>query len=530
MPNLLQDSFIPYSTTLQGKTTGSLQEVLAALSSTEEDQVITFSRLQSIQQVSWHTFLTQLAAICLQKANFNPDSTMPTDPADWLEMLRSLTKKDHPQDEPWELLNPEAHQPAFMQPPLQPYDTLKDYKGAYVTPDQMDIYVKTRNHDRKIQFMANPTNTDWLHALINIQTTSGFDGNKLYGISKLPTGLGNRPTVSLVKSQLAGDRFRFDTSRLLQALPYLLDNYPMTLKGIPLIWTIPWGGQASEALTLEELHPFYIEIARRIRLRRDQSNIMANYATAYQRIKFVGGKTGDPWIPTSTDLGANGNPKSYFGPRRFLYDRVIEGLVGEKWNPPIMARFENTAQSSHILLQGTMRGQGKTIGHNERLLPLPDNTDRAQYLKKAEERILEVKRIKSAYRAATVYHAKGGPKKNQTKYYNETAVANINNKLERAIDNTFFQDLKTFFDQPTEEARAETEAEWRQWLKSTAMTMFNQQKGWLPQNAYFQPDNFDIVRAYLQDQLDSRKLRTPESYLQEQTRQLLNRVQRDTGR
>ena len=71
--------------------------------------------------------------------------------------------------------------------------------------------------------------------------------------------------------------------------------------GVALVWTLPWDGTKGEALLPNRLHPYYIEICRRIRLRVDADGDLYGLKTSSKaariEAKSLKGITGDPWIP-----------------------------------------------------------------------------------------------------------------------------------------------------------------------------------------------------------------------------------------
>ena len=207
----------------------SLPEIFEALIA---DTVETFPALRPHQHHAWHAFLVQLAAAAITA---EPSAKRPADEAEWAEALRRLTP-DSPEDEAWHLSNTDLTKPAFMQPPAR----IEDYREAVDTPDELDLLVTARNHSIKRKIARNGRPEDWLFALISIQTMGGHTGRDNYGISRMTSGYGNRPSLSLSPSDKPGRQFTRDLDALLKLrtarVQQLFPKRPV------LLWTLPWHG------------------------------------------------------------------------------------------------------------------------------------------------------------------------------------------------------------------------------------------------------------------------------------------------
>ena len=122
---------------------------------------------------------------------------LPTDTEEWRRIIRALTQKNWPNDEPWRSVVDGITTPAFMQPPARAKEREKDYKNTVATPDELDMLVTSKNHDLKAEVAEQAGADDWIFALITLQTMEGFGGAGNYGISRMNGGLGNRPAFSL---------------------------------------------------------------------------------------------------------------------------------------------------------------------------------------------------------------------------------------------------------------------------------------------------------------------------------------------
>ena len=201
--NILEDPIIRFSTSNGSTVHSSLPAVFAALI---RDEVDAFSALRPHQRHAWHAFLAQLGALAIHRAGLNgpPDSA-----GEWRRILRGLTP-DFPGDEPWHLVVEDITRPAFMQPPARSDDKLKEYKTPVLTPDSLDMLVLSKNHDIKSAVAVQAEADDWIFALITLQTMEGYAGRGNYGISRMPSGYGNRPAFSITPSERHGLHIRRD--------------------------------------------------------------------------------------------------------------------------------------------------------------------------------------------------------------------------------------------------------------------------------------------------------------------------------
>ena len=285
MYNILTDDIIRFGAGGEIKP-ASLPETCAALM---RDEVDSFPALRPHQRHAWHAFTAQLGAMALHRAELVEP---PTDAETWREIIRGLTP-DFPNDEPWRLVVDDITKPAFMQPPAsseekmadykvrrrsrkQPAaseEKIEDYKSVAETPDKLDMLVTSKNHDLKSSVADLGGTGDWLFALISLQTFEGYPGRDNYGISRMNGAFGNRPAFSLTPSTRHGAHARRDIEALLEYRDRLLGVYPMRDDGVCLVWTHVWDGAKAEALTLDGLDPFYIEVCRRIRLRTTSDGV-----------------------------------------------------------------------------------------------------------------------------------------------------------------------------------------------------------------------------------------------------------------
>ncbi len=424
------------------------------------DEVDSFPALRPHQRHPWHAFLVQLGAMAMQRAGVNEP---PDDAADWLRLIRRLTP-DWPDDEPWRLVVADITKPAFMQPPASATDKLSDYKNTVETPDALDMLVTSNNHDIKRSTAWSGNAEDWVFAIVTLQTMEGYSGRDNYGISRMPSGYGNRPAFSISPSVRNGAHIRRDIVALLECRESLLDDYPMADSGIGVVWTLLWDGAKAEALPLSALDPFYIEICRRVRIRHEAGAYTAGCANSKsKRIVDAKGLTGDPWAPTSIRTSPTGTPTAFLGPRRLGYERVVDGLTSADWQRPYLLRplaaEQRTDSAMQLVARGMVRGQGGTEGYHERTIPVRSKVIRTIGSRSgtedlgevASKRIEHIRKAQRILRHAVSAFAAGGATDNIGDEH-RTRANPWANKLDEIVDASFFEDLQEEFevDDPAE--------------------------------------------------------------------------------
>jgi len=348
--NLLEEPLFEVRTE-EGSAELDLCGVLAALSRGEDPELV---RLRPHQAHAWHAFTVQLAAIALDRSG---ETTPWTQPEAWRRALLALT--DGP--EAWCLLVEDLSKPAFMQPPV-PEGKLDRFKTVR-EPDLLDVLQLAKNHDVKRAKLARATTSDWLFALISLQTTDGFGGAGNYGVARMNGGLGSRSDVSVVTAQ---PRFLREVALWARERARLVSEIGYTSDGPALLWLAPWDGV--EALPIESLDPAFIEVCRRVRLVMNDSQLVARTTTskAARIAQERKGATGDLWTPIRRKDGA-GLTMPEGGP---TYSRVHEWLFSGNWdpNPTLLAKGDEPVS---LLVRGLVRGQGTTDGYHQRVIPIP---------------------------------------------------------------------------------------------------------------------------------------------------------------
>lgn len=358
--------------------------------------------------------------------------------------------------------------PAFMQPPASSEDRTADYKSAVSTPDELDMLVTSKNHDLKASVASYASIDDWLFALISLQTSEGFGGRNNYGVSRMPSGFGNRPAFSITPSFKYGSHLRRDIQAALQCREEMLDDYApfLTNSGVELVWVKVWDGTKTEAIT-GGLDPYYIEICRRIRLVQLEGKISAIRGNSVaKRIIDVKGRTGDPWSPENTS--SKGTPTAFLGPRKFGYERVVDGLVSADWKRPYLLKptSQEASLEMHIIARGLVRGEGGTAGYHERVIRLNQEVTRAFGNANAQkrlgdiarERIEQVSKVKSVLRFAVATFAAHGDS-DDIKPEHWTRANRWSDKLDEIVDATFFDGLQQEFE-ASESEQGEIRKKW----------------------------------------------------------------------
>ena len=440
----------------------SLPEIYAAL-----EEVDSFPALRPHQRHPWHAFVTQLGAMAM---HISGQTQLPDDPADWMEIIRSLTAAEFPGDEPWFLVVPGLTDPAFMQTPASVVDRMADYTREVATPDELDTLLTSKNHDLKSAVASVSELDDWIFALVSLQTSEGFSGRGNYGISRMNGGLGCRPAFSITPSVRPGMHIRRDIVALLEHREKLLDDFAMQDGGARLLWTLAWDGEKGEGLPPGALDPFYIEVCRRVRLRKTETGLAAVRAISKAprvAAKALKGRTGDPWTPFNIKEGksltlANGG---------FTYQRTADYLTSGNWERPPLCRLtkaeERAPQDMQLVARSLVRGQGKTEGYHERSVPLTPRVVRAfgsptgmSHLGEiARDRIEQIKTIQRFLRHSVWTFASGG--KAESVSARQRALATPwANKLDEIIDTSFFKDLQEEFGRDGDIARRSARNQW----------------------------------------------------------------------
>ncbi|HPF59015.1 MAG TPA: type I-E CRISPR-associated protein Cse1/CasA [Candidatus Competibacteraceae bacterium] len=372
--NLLTGPLFRVQTTT-GPQAMNLPGLLAALGA---DTVGSLPGLQRHQEDAFHIFLCYLAGAVLARAGIQE----PVQPeAFWRAGLRQLAGRDD--DCAWVLMVEDVTKPAFMQVPLVNKAHWAAFKPKADTPDALDVLQTAKNHDVKSQRVHEDHPERWVYALISLQTMTGLMGRGNYGIARMNSGTGSRVCVGLRYDETLGGRWRRETRKLLYYRAELLVSpWPYRPDGLVLLWLPPWDLQT--ALPLTRLDPFFIEVARAVRLTVDHGRVQALGAgTAGNRIaaKAQKGIVGDPWTPLVDD----GKEKKawtvmapFFSPQRLrnlIFEK--EGFTAAAMQQPDPDRTTQACWvQAAVLAPG---GMGKTDGFHEATVRIPARAARCLF-------------------------------------------------------------------------------------------------------------------------------------------------------
>lgn len=371
--NLLTEPIFTVDSPDGARETLSLPAVLQRLSSGVPTD---FGALQAHQIQSWESFLIQLGAL----ATHTNRGAIPATEDAWRGAIRALTAGD---DDPWSLVVEDIQKPAFMQPPIAG----KDYrapKDAYDTPDELDMLVTSKNHDVKGARASRARPEHWVFMLVSLQTCDGYPGLLNYGVARMNTGTGSRPSVGATTGLSVDARFRRDLGLWNERRAEIANDFGLGAEGAhALLWTVPWDGGSS--LALSEIDPCCIEVCRQMRLGTLRERLVAWKAPSTTRRVDADarkGELGDIWIPIK-----RGEPRTAFtsGENGFSYKVLSELLLGEKFDrAAAMEVCREDARGVQIIARVLVRGRGKTSGLHERVLPIPERARRAVFGAKSE--------------------------------------------------------------------------------------------------------------------------------------------------
>lgn len=442
--------------TAAGRQTLTLPGVLHALATVD---VEAFHGLRRHQRQPWYSFLVQLAVIAAEQAGWSAQQALAAGEAEWRVALRGLTGG---RDEAWCLVVADLGQPAFLQPPV-PEGSVDDTWGEIATADGVDLLVTAKKHDVKGATITQASPAQWAWALLACQTGDGFGGRDLYGIARMNGGLGSRPLIGHTATPDWSGRFRRDVALLQPQLDRVREAGPAQ-GDTALVWCLSWDGTAG--LGIVDLHPCFIEICRRLRLRLTVGGIHAcSHATRCARIdgKALKGMTGDPWTPVNKK-----EQKSLtLAKAGFTYDKVVDLLFSGAYAHG--AAFPQRPGDGGVLMQGMTRGQGKTEGLHERWLPVPppilsrraDEAERQRLDKLAQDRAADAGAVWAPLRRALLLLQQGAPDKPDWQAKTADPWKAV---LNRCIDDAFFSQLW----QAAGQAGDVAQAGWRTWLLAQA--------------------------------------------------------------
>ena len=418
----------------------SLPEAYAALA---KNQVDDFPGLRPHQRHFWHATLCQVGAIAMVNAGIEDP---PAEPEEWLRILNELTLEKYPDDEPWHLAVDDITKPAFLQPPASAAGKAADYKSLIATPDEMDLPVGSKHHDIRDGNMRGATPEQWLFALTARQTGGGYDGNRLFGSSRMNSGSGNRHGFSLTPSTSWGAHINRD-------LQVLARQHSGEIVKQLLLWTRPWDGTKNESTPLHELTPLplYVEVSRRIRLEADaDGKLTGRYATSQApriHARESKGMTKDPWTITETEKSVTVSSAG------FDYRQTSRYLDPERYTLPPLAKHVSTVDGTtqmHLVARALVRGQGKTEGYHERTIPLGrgaarmlrSTSEQAKLHSVAQDRLNIISEVQSILAHAVKTYLQDGMSDGKTKTEHQRVISDARRRLDQIVDLEFWAHLQ----------------------------------------------------------------------------------------
>ncbi|MGI2325518.1 MULTISPECIES: type I-E CRISPR-associated protein Cse1/CasA [unclassified Methylococcus] len=383
--NLLTDPLFRVETP-DGIERLSLPQLLEALG---QDRVESLLGLQRHQEDAFHIFLCYLAGAVLAREA----RSEPRQPEDfWHEGIRKLTGRDD--DWAWTLIVDDVTQPAFMQAPVPDKKDFGAFKLKARTADALDILPTAKNHDVKASRSGATSPDGWVYALVSLQTMSGFFGQGNYGIARMNGGFGSRPAVAVYHAERMGMRWHCDVTRLVGIREELLAGpWGYRERGIVLVWEQPWDLESS--LSLNVLDPFYIEIARAVRLMGDGKNVQAfGASTKAARLAAgdAGGVLGDPWTPVNVADKKKGQSAMTVSASGLSPELIRNVLFEDGFRAARMQCLleENEGQSCLFSATVLVRGQGTTDGFHHVAIPVPARAHRLFRRRSERDRLASI--------------------------------------------------------------------------------------------------------------------------------------------
>jgi CRISPR system Cascade subunit CasA len=459
----------------------TLPQILDRLADEGAPPIVSFEAIQPHQQQPWHSFLVQLAAIAVARGTSN----RPGSPDAWRAALLNLAGGT---EAAWHLVVEDLAQPAFLQSPV-PERALEDagFKADNRTPDLLDVLVTSKNHDVKMERIADPRLEHWIYALIALQTTVGGLGRGNYQIIRMNGFYGNRPMMGLTPDLSWDARFRRDLRVLLDARAETAERYEYDPNGIALLWTERWDGAKDSALPLQDLDPYFIEVCRRIRFTQSDDGALTCWRanSKGQRVDApddLNGITGDPWTP----IDKSGGKALTLGGSGFTYQKLHRiFLSGDYQKPPALHPAGDDGML-YLVARTLVRGQGKTEGLHHRVVPVParvarlfgSQSDLEQLASRARGRIEKASEVERRVLYPSIGTLIGG---GSTDAIDGEDIAPWLDAFDRAVDAAFFPKLWDTVEQ--EMSGDEAEADWHRFLCEEATRQFEDAETRTPRTA-----------------------------------------------
>jgi CRISPR system Cascade subunit CasA len=429
--------------------------------------VADFTGLRAHQADPWHVLLVQLAASVMAR---QPEGTEPpADEAFWRAGLLDLADGC---DTAWHLVVDDVTRPAFMQHPLTSEGEWSAFSAAGRHPDEIDVLVTAKDHDVKAARAAGDPEA-WLHAVVALQTTSGFLGKGNYGSVRMNGGFGSRCVVSLVGSADVSPRFREELAVVRGARSRALaSTIGYRARGVVLTWLAPWS-RRSHQHELSALEPWFVEAVRPLRLKSVDGPIAAWTSTSDARQigpkAIDSGDIGDPWLPINEGDKKKGRSALTVSGAGWTPQRLSELILQQSFElTPLQRPRPGLNGPAWFLCSVLVRGQGTTEGLHRAAVPVPApvlgllarpdaRNQLAQGATKLRDDAAEVQKSLSM---ALMSLASGGPESvNRDSKALAAWAATCLQPFTRAWSDRYFETVWRLADAPLAEVRAQWQAE-----------------------------------------------------------------------
>lgn len=117
-------------------------------------------------------------------------------------------------------------------------------------------------------------------------------------------------------------------------------------------------------------------------------------------------------MPAGKKTNQKGTPPAFLGKQRFGYEQIVDGLGSPDWKKSNLLRLtqaeRDSSQPLYLVARGMVRGEGKTEGYHERIIPLRPKAVRSlgsdgeagELGVLADERIEQIGGVRNILRAA----------------------------------------------------------------------------------------------------------------------------------
>ena len=339
---------------------------------------------------------------------------------------------------------PDITKPAFMQPPASDAGKTVEYRKRLNTPDAIDLTVGSKRHDVKDGVIRHAKPDHWLYALVACQTASGFEGNGLYGVSRMNGGLSNRHGFSLTPDTRWG-------THVVRDMNLLAKQHQGANVAEHLLWTRKWNGTPAEAITLDELQPIalYVEVCKRIRLIAGVDGVShavrASSKAARVHAKESKGRTEDPWMLNEPEKAVTVSSNG------FGFREVSRYLDPERYQLPELAKPQTSdGDAVHLVARTLVRGQGRTEGYHEREIHLRsrmtgmlrNRNGRRILAVEAKQRVDYVGEVSSILRHAVKTYLQNGVSTGQTRNEHQKVIEDCGRRLQQTVEADFWERLQ----------------------------------------------------------------------------------------